>query len=174
MSFRRKPESSLFKLFWTPAFAGVTLWANVTFLTSIVLPFDPSMLLTCIRDKLAYRHIPGVVEMNWRLRNAPVLSGRNDELIRRRCWIPDTGFWIGEARRLRSVEYPVSSIWYPTSSETGTALMPCRTSGCSLHASEGRHCGDAPGRPDRVGRPDGFFAESSKRDAKTGPPLIPL
>ncbi|MFH1487379.1 MAG: hypothetical protein ABII06_00595, partial [Pseudomonadota bacterium] len=26
-SFRRKPESSLFALFWTPAFAGVTVWA---------------------------------------------------------------------------------------------------------------------------------------------------
>jgi len=25
MSFRRKPESSYFKQFWTPAFAGVTL-----------------------------------------------------------------------------------------------------------------------------------------------------
>jgi hypothetical protein len=34
---------------------------------------------------------------------ALVLSGRNDDLIRRQSWMPDTGFWIGEALRLGTV-----------------------------------------------------------------------
>jgi hypothetical protein len=33
MSFRRKPESSYFKTFWTPAFAGVT--SQLTFYETI-------------------------------------------------------------------------------------------------------------------------------------------
>ena len=37
----------------------------------------------------------------------------------------DTGIWIGEARRLGTVW--LSSIEHPASSESGPALMPCRT-----------------------------------------------
>jgi hypothetical protein len=39
-SFRRKPESSYFKAFWTPAFAGVTvLGAFYDFINIIYPPF---------------------------------------------------------------------------------------------------------------------------------------
>jgi len=37
-SFRRKPESSLLKHFWTPAFAGVTAWLIEILFKSMTLP----------------------------------------------------------------------------------------------------------------------------------------
>ncbi len=40
-SFLRRQESRCFKIFWTPAFAGVTTWDDRVFLKSPVLPSPP-------------------------------------------------------------------------------------------------------------------------------------